>query len=1006
MKLNSGLVARWVNDKDAKQQRKAGRKATLPKDRVRRFIAHFNPKRIYHYWFSRDGAVMALKLFGIGIITGFVFLAGLFAYFRKDLPNLTDVSGSNLGGSISYYDRTGQNLLWEDYNAVKRIQVKDENISDYIKKATVAIEDKDFYKHGGFDVKGIVRAGVNDLIKQSATQGGSTITQQLVKLTQNWTDNRTITRKIKELILSIELEREYSKKQILAGYLNTAPYGNIEYGVEAASTDYFQKSAKDLTLDEATFLAAIPKAPSIYSPYGPLFDKQSLLARQHYILDQMHNQGMITKDQTSKAKKIDIIAKVKPQQAKYSGIKSPYFVLAAKTELEKKYGSDTVNRGGWKVTTTMDSNLQKTAEDLVATNLNKIKRFGADTEAIVGEDVQTGQIVSLVGGTDFTNPDHGQNNFAAGILLPPGSSFKPYDYATFIENNNNVGAGSVLYDSEVALPGYPCTNKALPKNGGNCLKDYDFLNPGPITLRYAFGGSRNIPAVKSMLSALPNDTSNGKVNSINKVIETASAMMSNPYQKGNSYNCYSDEALTKITQCYGASAIGDGAFLKLDDHVNGLSTFARGGKAIPRTYILKISDAANKTVYQFTQPKSKQVIREDTAYIINDIASDPRASYLPGSCTEITCTPLARGGFKFHRFNGWKIAIKTGTTNDGYDGLMASWSNKYAVVAWVGNHTRRVSLSTSMEVMTEPLVRGWMEAAHTNQKVNNWVKPAGIKTLPAFIMRKNIHYGDIVPSPEKDLFPSWYQPKSTTSNQVIDKISNKIATDCTPNLAKDTSAGSNSNTWNVDIFAGGASSSGTTTSTSTDDIHKCDDAKPNISLAADSSDCRIGQPCSFSVTVTRGTHPLSSGNNKGILNLLADNQIIATINVDTDGTYPISYTPTTSGAINITAQIIDSVLYDATSLATVITINGTAPDQTITLNGPPGGVGNNATFSWSGGSDPFTIYITRTLPTSSNATCNAENSPQNCTLPNNSGTFTAYVKDKKDKISNTITFTR
>jgi penicillin-binding protein 1A len=194
---------------------------------------------------------MALKLLGIGTVAMFLLLIAVFAFFRKDLPNLRDISGKNIGGSVRYYDRTGQVLLWEDYDAVKRTPVKDENISPYIKDATVAVEDKDFYNHGGFDVKGITRAGVNNALGKSSTQGGSTITQQLVKLTQNWSKEKTYTRKVKELILAVELERTYSKKEILAGYLNTAPYGDITYGVESSMQDYFNKSAKDMTLDEA-----------------------------------------------------------------------------------------------------------------------------------------------------------------------------------------------------------------------------------------------------------------------------------------------------------------------------------------------------------------------------------------------------------------------------------------------------------------------------------------------------------------------------------------------------------------------------------------------------------------------------------------------------------------------------------------------------------------------------------------------------------------------------------
>ncbi|MGC1176448.1 MAG: transglycosylase domain-containing protein, partial [Candidatus Saccharimonadales bacterium] len=593
IKLNRSLSDRVKARKAARAAAKASYLSTLPKNRWKRVLHRLEPKHLAQYWFSREGGIMALKIIGVAIIVGFFMTIGLFAYFRKDLPKIKDISGDNLGGSITYYDRTGQTVLWQDYDAVKRIPVSGDNISKYMQQATVAIEDKDFYNHGAFDVRGIMRAGAHDLLGGGGSvQGGSTITQQLVKLNENWTDNRTLTRKVKELILATELEREYSKSDILTGYLNIAPYGGVEYGVESAARDYFQTDAKDLSLPQAAMLAAIPQSPSYYSPYASsqynpavtddTFSSVALINRQHHILDQMAIQGYITQQQANDAKKVDVLAMVHQQAPKYQGIKAPYFVLAAKQELEQTYGAATVQRGGWQVITTLNMDLQNKAEQLVASNLSNVKRYGADEEAAVGEDVQTGQIVSLVGGTDFTNADHGQNNYAAGILIPPGSSFKPYDYTTLINNNNNVGAGSVLYDTQGPLPGYPCTNKTLPppKGQGNCLEDYDFIYPGPLTLRYALGGSRNVPAVKAMLSSVPNDSSTGRVDSVNKVISTASAMMDNKYDQSknhSSYNCYSDEALTKTTQCYGASAIGDGAFLHLDDHVNGLSTLARLG---------------------------------------------------------------------------------------------------------------------------------------------------------------------------------------------------------------------------------------------------------------------------------------------------------------------------------------------------------------------------------------------------------------------------------------------
>jgi membrane peptidoglycan carboxypeptidase len=584
--------------------------------------------------------------------------------------------------------------------------------------------------------------------------------------------------------------------------------------------------------------------------------------------------------------------------------------------------------------------------------------------------------VALVGGVDFTNRDHGQNNYASGILIPPGSSFKPYDYATFINNNNNVGAGSVLFDQDGPLPGYACTNKGLPppKGQGNCLKDYDFLQPGPITLRYALGGSRNVPAVKAMLSAVPNDTSNGKVNSINKVIDTASAMMDNTFlqqQDKKTYNCYKDEALTQTTQCYAASAIGDGAFLHLDDHVNGLSTLARLGKAIPRTYLLEVTTASGKNILKWSQPEGKQVLKPDSAYIVNDMAADPNASYLPGSCSAKNCT----NSYKFHRYQGWHFAIKTGTTNNGYDGLMASWSTKYAVVSWVGNHMRNIDISAlgaSMEYFTEPLTKGMMQAAHDGLKPNNWQQPSDIKVLPAFVLRKHIHYGDVEPSPSKDLFPSWYVgDNKTNTSQVIDKVSGKLATSCTPALAKETSVNSNVATWNVDIYVGGHSSvtSGSSSASSSggsignDDVHACGDSPPSVTITAingvatsdGSGTCPEDSSktgCDIRLLVSQGSHPLNDGgrpNFPGTLNLLVNGQVIQTLAVSQGGNYDFMYKPDdgASGSIAFSVQVIDSVLYDDTASGT-LTIPSAPPATPPTNQNAGRGGGNDDKHGHSG----------------------------------------------------------
>jgi len=1037
LKVNRSLADRRKASKAARAAEKAEYLSTLPKNKFKRVLARLHPKRVAAYWFSREGGIMALKLIGVAFVFGFILIIGLFAYFRKDLPKVKDIAGTSFGGSVSYYDKTGQTLLFQDYDNYKRTPVESKDISKYLKMATVAVEDKDFYHEGAFNVRGIVRAAAHDA-SGGSTQGGSTITQQLVKLNEGWTNDRTITRKVKELILAEELEREYTKDDILTGYLNLAPYGGVDYGAEVAAQDYFGTSASKLTLAQATMLASIPKAPNLYSPYSSpkfnpgatsdYFDSESLINRQHFILAKMVDQGLITKAEADAAKKVDILAQVHPLSSRYNNIKAPYFVLAAKEELQQKLGSAIIKRGGYKVVTTLDLNLQTKAEQLVQDNLHNVVAHKGDQEAMVGEDVQTGQIVMLVGGVDFNQPEYGQNNYAAGIKIPPGSSFKPYDYTTFIDNNNNVGAGSVLYDAKTTgLPGYdgscpltPAQINSCPPGTQESAFDYDLIFPGPITLRYALGGSRNVPAFKAMLSSLPNDTSKGRVNSINKVIDTASAMMDNEYDQAHgqkSYNCYADEKQTILTQCYAASAIGDGAYLKLDDHVNGLATLARLGKAIPRTFLLTVTDAAGHDVIKYTQPNGKQVVKADTAYIVDNMASDPNASYLPGSCTATTCAPLSRGGYKFHRYNGWNFAIKTGTTNYAFDGLMTSWSTKYAVVSWIGNHTRNVAINEAAEYLTTPLTRGWMEYAHENLTPVNWTQPSTVKTAPAFVVRNHIHNGDIEPSPTNDLYPGNYVGGNNKvgTSQTLDKVSGKVATSCTPAAAKDVQTNSNVAFWNVDIFNGGKANIGTasagasTSSSPTDDVHNCNDSPPTITLTAPSS-CEGS--CVITATVSAGTHPLTDAQYAQFPGTVTFNlggtQIYTTSVSDSPTTVTFTYTPTSSGSDTLTATVTDSVLYSGTDTAqlnfqlppspqgaTGATTTGTATPLSLTATTNSAKV---TTFSWKGGIGPYTV--TRTsggTPLSANCTNNIGTSCEAYAVPK--GSYT--VKDSKNETATT-----
>jgi penicillin-binding protein 1A len=893
IKVNRTLMERSKARQEAKALRKAERMRGLPKSRLKRVLFRLHPKRVVRYWFSRDGAIMALKLTGVAIVVLFFSLMAVFAYFRKDLPNLKDISGDSIGGSIRYYDRERKTLLWEDYDAVKRNPVEREQIAQVMRDATIAAEDRDFYNHNGFNVKGIVRATLNNA-RGGSTQGGSTITQQVVKLNNpDFINQRTISRKIKELILSVELERSYSKEEILNGYLNSAPYGGLEYGVQVASKTYFQKDAKDLTLEEAAFLASIPKSIRYLSPYSGDFEKESLQGRIGYVLDGMADMGRITREQAEAAKKVDVIATIKQRQPnKYQGVTAPYFVLAAKRQLESIIGEQGYKTGGFEVTTTLDMEKQKIAEEEVQKGMPRIFANGFDKAAFAAEDVTTGQVVALVGGSDFFDQARsGEINYAQ-TPLPPGSSFKPYDYLALIEKNENFGAGTVLYDTQGPLEGYPCTSKARPTAGGNCLWDYDFRYPGPMTLRYALGGSRNVPAIKAILTTGVKETI-GVADSLGLKGEAASNEMGDG--GGNDgYRCFEDDAKTIVRDCYASAGIGDGAYLSLDRHVHAYATISRNGNKIPQTYILKVTDGSGRLVKEWKPSNGEQVVRPDSAYIVADMMADPRASYFSN---------------KPHRYKGWEFSLKTGTTNDSKDGWLMGFSTKYSAGVWVGHHTGRVATRQFMEVMTQPIWQGWMNRAHDGLTPVKREKPAGVQTLPAYVVRTHVGLGSQEPSSATDLYPSWYKkPNVKTETKTIDTVSNKLATDCTPELAKKTLNDSAIASFSGDKFVGG----GTVTNEEKDDVHKCDDVKPTITVSVAS---KPGSPGVYiiSAVYASGTHPLSSDARKGTVRIKVAGADIpnGSFEVAASGSVTAEFTALSGGSKDVFAEVVDSVLYSA-----------------------------------------------------------------------------------------------
>ena len=418
-------------------------------------------------------------------LAGGLLTVGAFAWYSRDLPDPNKIIERDVAQSTKIYDRSGEHLLYEIHGDQRRTLIELTDIPQYAIDATIAIEDKNFFKHSGISVWSILRGLIVPVFKGERPQGGSTLTQQFVK-NAILTNERTLPRKIKEWILSIRIEQKFTKEQILKLYFNEIPYGSTAYGIESASHIYFGKSAKDLTLAEAAVLAALPQAPSYYSPYGP--NKDGLLARQQVVLDLMVEQGYITKDQATAAKSDKLEFKKRVED-----ITAPHFVFMVQEQLAEKYGHRLVEQGGLKIITTLDWDKQKLAQETVDELMPDIEaRYKAGNTALVTIDVDNGDVLALIGSRDFFNEEiDGQVNVAT-TLQQPGSSFKPFVYsAAFLKGYNPK---TILYDvvTQFAVSGTPYQ----PHN-------YDGKEHGPVTIRQALAGSLNIPARKNISIAPP-----------------------------------------------------------------------------------------------------------------------------------------------------------------------------------------------------------------------------------------------------------------------------------------------------------------------------------------------------------------------------------------------------------------------------------------------------------------------------------------------------------------------
>lgn len=895
LNLYANLSARRKSKAEGFAKRHAEYLASLPKQPLKRFFYRLQPKQIFQYLFSHEGRMLLLKIVGASLVVLIIFVAAMFAYFRNQLYLISpgELSKRVQTTVTRYYDRNGV-LLWEDKgNGDYKLVVDSKDISNYMKQATVAIEDKDFYRHPGISINGIGRA-----ILGGGTQGGgSTLTQQLVKnvFFSSSNKDRTVSRKIKEIILAIEVERMYNKDQILTMYLNEVPYGGRRNGVESASQTYFGKPAKDLNLAESALLASIPQQPGTYNPYN-LEGNRALIERQHVVLDDMANQGYITKQQADDAKKVAVLDSIKPEIADNEDIKAPHFIAELRKQLENEFGEKTIREGGLTIKTTLDYRLQQIAEKAVNDAYKSYIAHSYDKSDNIGFtaiDVPTGQILSMVGSYNYNDKNYGQTNVATSPL-EPGSSIKPFDYSQLFKQRTgqNYGAGSNIDDKNI--DNIYCVGTPSPCS----LNNFDNKFYGPMSIREALSQSRNSPAVQAAYIA-----------GMSNVVKLAQDMGDRTFCAGKDYGL--------------SAAIGGTCQVKQVEHVNAYASLARGGVYQPESYVLEVKNSQGQFLKQW-KDQSKRVLDPQIPYLISDILSDANAR------SRVFGPPSHQMGMYIPSV---KTAVKTGTNDDGHGNSRSHWMMSYsprvAAGVWVGRHDGSALRGlVPFTPATGAVMNDFMVHAHKEvfQPDGTW-KPGDWFTRPSGIQNIDVNG-------RNDIYPSWYiKPKNAEGIKMqFDKVSKKKATSCTPDRAKQDVV--------VQSIQDPITNKTTLTApdgfdpNSEDDAHKCSDTKPFVSLTVQQS---ADDPNKYNITanVNQGTFGLQH------LDILVNNQSVKSQDITAPGTVSVDYTFTNSGDQTISATVIDQGFYDATDTKTVTvtpkTTTPTTPTSPTTTTPPNGG---------------------------------------------------------------------
>lgn len=567
------------------------------------------------------------RSFKVGLVMIFMVIFAAW-YFTRDLPSPKQLESRQIPQTTKILDRNGK-LLYDIYQDQNRTVVPLSEIPDNLKHATIAIEDKDFYKHKGFDVWGIARA-FRQTVFAGDIQGGSTITQQLVK-SVFLSPERTLTRKAKELYLAFRVEMAFSKDQILEMYLNQVPYGGTAFGVEAAAEQYFGKHVQDLDLAQSALLAGLPVAPTYYSPYGQ--DPQRSKDRQLLVLKRMVDEHYITQSQADEAGKE--LLQFKPSA---TNIKAAHFVMFVREYLAAKYGDAVVSKGGLKVTTTLDLDLQEKAEKIVKDNIDGLGYLHVTNGAALVTKPGTGEILAMVGSKDYFDQSiDGAVNLTTA-LRQPGSSIKPINYATALEHKL-ITPATIIMDVPTTFSGGPQPYRPV---------NYDGKFHGAVTVRNALGNSFNIPAVKVLA-----------LNGVDAMISMAQAM-----------------GITTFTDPsrYGLSLTLGGAEVKMVDMATAFGVFANQGKRVDLTPILKVEDAQGHLLEEYVQKTGKQVLSPQTAFLMSSILTDNSARLMEFGANSGLVIP------------GKTVAVKTGTTDDKRDNWTFGYTPSYLVAVWVGNN--------------------------------------------------------------------------------------------------------------------------------------------------------------------------------------------------------------------------------------------------------------------------------------------------------------------------------